>query len=257
MFAVAPPRPAAPFAPRVPPGATPVPDLGYTVRLGAPQTSAPPVTYPTNSSGHGNFGREWQTPAEPIARAKARRSFPLRPIVALVVVAVAVVGARGFLSRDSLPPGTSEFVAGRGVTYTSPVQDFSAKFPRTPVEQDQVVSSGGVSATMHLAQAQTDDYEIVAASMALPGRLPQDQTDSVLHDLLAQGAASQNAKVTSEQHVTHGPASGLEARATMSDGYSARFMVVTTADHIYLLGVHARTGTQKLYDALVRSLVIL
>ncbi len=33
-------------------------------------------------------------------------------------------------------------------------------------------------------------------------------------------------------------------------------MVVSLGDHIYVLGAHAKSGTQKLYDALVDSFVL-
>jgi len=49
---------------------------------------------------------------------------------------------------------------------------------------------------------------------------------------------------------------GIEARAKVGDGYDARFLLLISGQHIYMLGVHAKTGTGRLFDALVASLVM-
>ncbi|MFN8034433.1 MAG: hypothetical protein U0V73_00645 [Acidimicrobiia bacterium] len=194
------------------------------------------------------------TPAAPASRA---RKAPRLLVALVMVVATALAGAlaHAVLAGDgAIPSDTGEFVAGRGVPYASPDQTFTARFPRTPTVRQRSYSVGSLSATLYLAQVQTDDYEIVAASIVLPGSLRSEQVDTVLHDVLKQGARSQHATIDHEQHVTHDGVSGLEVRAEITDGYDARLMALSGNGRVYLLGVHAKVGTRRLYDALVDSL---
>ena len=78
----------------------------------------------------------------------------------------------------------------------------------------------------------------------------------MLHEILNSGAASQGDTITSEARVTRDGAEGIEVRAKVSDGYDARLMVLISGSRIYLLGVHAKHGTARLYNALVASLVM-
>jgi len=40
----------------------------------------------------------------------------------------------------------------------------------------------------------------------------------------------------------------------VADGYGARVMVLSSGNRLFMLGVHARRGTDRLYAALVASL---
>ena len=59
--------------------------------------------------------------------------------------------------------------------------------------------------------------------------------------------------------LARGPWSGAitgtsaEVRAKVSDGYGARVMVLSSGNRIFMLGVHSKHGTERLYDALVTS----
>ena len=88
------------------------------------------------------------------------------------------------------------------------------------------------------------------ASPAAPG------IDAALHDILNNSATAEGEKITSEQPITKDGVRGIEVRAKVSDGYDARFMVLVSGSHVYLLGAHAKHGTQQLFDALVASLVM-
>ena len=240
------PLPSTPFAP--PPIALPPP---------APPALAPPAPLPP-TSGRTAVAREYWTPSPPPAPTKPSRSTP-RALIAVISVASMALGwvAVGqFLHKDSIPAGTSAFVAGHGVVYSSPDHTFDARFPSTPTVEQRVISVSSASATLNLAQVQTDDYEVVAASLVLPVAVPPGQVDTVLHDILTAGAASQGDKIVSEKHVTHYGATGIEVQAKVTDGYDARLMVLISGPRVYLLGVHAKTGTGRLYDALVSSLIM-
>ena len=112
--------------------------------------------------------------------------------------------------HQSLPPGTSAFVAGHGVPYSSPDRTFDARFPSAPTVQRKVIPVASSSATINLAQVQTDDYEVVAASLVLPVPVPPDRIDTVLHDILLEGTIATDQKITSEKKVVRDGATGLE-----------------------------------------------
>lgn len=235
----------APPAAAVPPVPPPAPVFGGSV---PPPRVATPVA-----------GDYWGPPeAAPTANATAARGKP-RALMVLIAVASMAFGwfAVGyFLPGQSLPPGTSAFVAGHGVAYSSPDHTFDASFPSTPTVEQHEIPVASSSATMYLGQAQTDDYEVVAASIVLPISLPEGQADAALDDIVKYGASATNSEIVSKSRVVEDGVSGVEVRAKVSDGYSARLIVLISGRRIFLLGVHSKTGTDRLYKALVDSLVM-
>ncbi len=180
-------------------------------------------------------------------------------VLAFVVIASMALGwvAMGqFLKHDKVPADAKDFVAGHGVSFSSPDHTFDAQFPSQPTliqKQFSVVSS---MTTLNLAQAQTADYEVVVASMVVPVRIPDSEVDAAIHQILEAGATAQDARITSEKKVTVVGAPGIEVRAKINDGYDARLLVIVSGSHFYLLGVHATSGVGRLYDALIASLII-
>jgi hypothetical protein len=236
----APPAPPAPAAPPVPP---PAPVFG---------AAAPPPTLPPS------VARDYWGPPESPAGATASRKRPLalRVLIAVVSMALGWYAAGYFLHGQSLPPGTKAFVAGHGVSYSSPDHTFDASFPSAPTVERHEIPVASSSATMYLAQAETDDYEIVGASVVLPISLPAAQADAALDDIVKYGAGATDSEIVSKKRVVEDGVSGVEVRAKVADGYSAKLIVLISGRRIFLLGVHAKTGTDRLYKALVDSLVM-
>ena len=240
-----------------------LPRMSALVASGAPPPAAAPapVGAPASST---SFSRRppverdsWDAPS-PVPVKPARSNTP-RVVIAFIAIASMALGwvAVGqFFQADNLPAGTSAFVAGHGVPYSSPDHTFDAQFPSQPKLVQKQFSIASTGATLNLAQAQTDDYEVVAASMVVPVRVPDSEVDTAIHQILNAGAASQDAKILNEKHVTIEGAPGIEVRAKVKDGYDARLLVIVSGSRFYLLGVHARSATAKLFDALVSSLII-
>jgi hypothetical protein len=243
--------PAAPPPP--PPTAAPPPPVALPL---VPAPAAPP------SPGRAAVARDdfWTPPLsfDPPAATKPTRTSPrvMLALVCLVSMALGWIAFDHTMGGDPLPAGTSAFVSGQGVSYSSPDHTFDAQFPTAPTTEQRLISVSSASATLDLAQVQTDDYEIVAASMVLPGTVPADRVAAVLHDILHEGATAQGDKIESETQITSDGAPGIEVRASVSDGYEARFRVLISGTHVYLLGVHSKHATARLYDALVNSLVM-
>ncbi len=160
------------------------------------------------------------------------------------------------LNNDPLPAGTSAFVAGQGFKYSSPDHTFDARFPSAPSVSRQTIPVATSSATISLAQVQTDDYEVVAGSMVLPIPIPAADVGNALQKILEHAVAAQDAKVTGEHQITRFGVPGVEMTATVHDGYPARFMMLVSGTHVYLAGAHAKHATKRLYDALLSSLVL-
>jgi hypothetical protein len=253
--AAAPPYVAQPLPPvLVTSGAPPQPPLSVPpvlppfYREGA--SAAPPAQEP--------IGREYWTPPTPVVVPSKRAGTP-RSLIALISIVSMVLGfvaVNHVFNRNALPSGTSDFVAGRGIPYSSPDHTFDARFPMAPTVQQKPYSTPSGTVTMNLAQVQTDDYELVAASMVLPVSVSGERVDAVLHNILMEGANAQGAKIATETPITRYGATGLEVRAKVKDGYDARLVVLVSGSHVYFLGAHAKRGTVRLYDALMGSLVL-
>jgi hypothetical protein len=180
----------------------------------------------------------------------------LLAIVSIFSMAFGWIAFDHFFNSDPLPPGTSAFVAGHGVPFTSPDHTFEAQFPATPTIDPEPIRVGVASATLNLAQVQTDDYEVVAASMVLPVSIPSSQVNAAAHEILSSGAASQDAKIVSEKQIVLNGVPGTEVRAKVRDGYDARIVVLISGSRIYMLGAHAKHATSRLFDALAASMVM-
>ena len=254
--------PAAVAAPVAAPVLVPV---GAPVAMAPPVPPVPPPFTRADPPGEAAtpppppLGNEYWTPPAPMipaAPARRPRSQGRALLGCIVVVSMAFGWVAYGRTRNPLPPGTSDFVAGRGVPYSSPDHTFDAQFPMVPTVERRVIPVASTSVAINLAQAQTDDYEVVAASMVLPISVPKAQVESIVHEVLQQAAAAQDAKIERETTVDRDGASGVEVRAKVRDGYDARFLVLISGSRIYLLGTHAKRGTDRLYDALVSSLVM-
>ena len=103
---------------------------------------------------------------------------------------------------------------------------------------------------------QTDDYEIVAGSMVLPIPVPAARVDAVLHSIMNEAVVAQDAKVVNEHQITRFGVPGIEISASCKDTYPARFMMLVSSTHVYFFGVHSKHATQRLYNALVSSLIM-
>jgi len=221
---------------------------------------APPLPIPAGL-GRSPAERDYWSPARgPVATRPKNGPKGTRGVLLTLIVIVSMafgwVSVERALHGDSLPAGTNDFVAGRGVSYSSPDRTFDARFPSQPTVERKQLPVATSSATTNMAQVQTGDYEIVAASMVLPISIPSNRLDGALHDILREGVAATDGEVLSEKKVVVGGATGVEVRAKVSDGYGARVMVLSSGNRIYMLGVHAKLGTDRLYDALVSSFVM-
>jgi hypothetical protein len=191
-----------------------------------------------------------------IQPAKRRKPGRAWPALVLAMLILGYVGVRTIGSTDSIPAGTSDFVAGKGVPYTPPDGAYTVKFPSVPIEQRRTLQAGTVSVPMVLAAIEAPDYELVTGSVVMPRGVAGRDSDVVIKSVLDDVAKAQGLTITSEQHVTHGPASGIEAHVRLQDGYEGRFMFVSDGSRLYMLGAHSVHGAQRLYDALVASFVI-
>jgi hypothetical protein len=175
---------------------------------------------------------------------------------ALGVVAAVFAGGlvRGFFG-NGLPSGTSAFVGGHGVEYTAPDNSYLAHFPKQPVEDQEPVTVGSVTANVTSALVQTDDYEIGTASMQLPIAVPAEQIDGVLDGAMNGGIVQIDGKLQTKNRVTRGGYTAVEATFKASDGYSAHGLVMIHGTRMYMEFVHAKTGTDRLFKALDASFV--
>jgi hypothetical protein len=193
-------------------------------------------------------------------RAVGRRPVgPSRALLACVCVASMAFGWTAFNHRfgqDPLPSGTGPFVHGDGLVFVSPDHTFEARFPDAPTVLQRMIPVASTSATLDLAQVATDDYGVVAASIVLPTAVPDGEVHTVLHDIVRFGAVEQGAKIVSENQISQDGVPGIEANVSVPGGYNARLMVLMSGTRFYMLAVHSKHATKRLFDALVSSLIM-
>jgi hypothetical protein len=175
--------------------------------------------------------------------------------VALAVAIVLVVGAAILhLRSDPLPAGTSDYVAGKGVTYTSPDGAFQVQLPQQPQVTEQTFSLNGVNVPLYMGVVESNSYVIDVASIMSPPALGKN-VDYALKQLAAQRVKSAHGVGVQQVTTMHGAEPALEARFKV-EGHVAHMLVVATKSSAVVVLVAAKTGTDRLYKVLVDSLLI-
>jgi hypothetical protein len=241
---------AAPSAPTPPPRFAPPPPLPRATVPGladAPSAPLPQFLSP---------GREWQPlgPSTPPRRAKRSKA---RIVMLAVVLALglSIYGAVLHPGSNALPSGTSAFAKGDGVDYQSPDGSYMAQFPKTPVQSHDVEQLQGFTTTVNTASVETDDYEMATGSIALPAKPTSAQSSELLHDALNAGISKAGGTNPQETPLTRGGLPALQATFKAPDGYNAKGLVMLDGKWLFVFLVHAKTGTDKLFDALDKSFV--
>jgi hypothetical protein len=190
-------------------------------------------------------------------RTQPRRSGPRAALSVLCVVMLGLgaVAYAWHAHQGRLPAGTSEFAAGRGVLYTAPDHAYTVQFPKTPEASDQSQTFGSVTLTINMALASSDDYEMGVGKIDLPAAVPDGQVDELLEASMNAGMEAAKGDIDSKERITRDGLPAMEAHVHASDGYSARVLVVLSQQRLFMLVVHAKSGVDKLFDALNASFV--
>jgi hypothetical protein len=200
----------------------------------------------------------WRPAPAPVIHTPPAKSTPKGLLALVLVVALLLAGAGYALHARSnaLPSGTSAFVEGDGIVFSSPDGSYAAQFPEEPVVDSQPMTIESVTVSVSSATVRTDDYELAAASMTLPVSPPADEVNRLLEASLDGGAQRADADVVSRKRVTRGGLPGIDAKLKAPDGYEARALVMLSSSHLYVLFVHSKTGTDELFDAFDASFVV-
>jgi hypothetical protein len=200
----------------------------------------------------------WQQTTVPVTVAPPTKSSGPRAAAVFAIAAVLVLGGIAVYLRgqaSALPSGTSDFVAGRGVTYVPPDNAFTVQLPQDPEVSSQPVTVGSVTMSIQEALVQTDDYELGVASMSLPVPVPKSRVDATLQGALDNGVSSVDGDIASKERITRGGLPALDATFKAKDGYSAHLLVIIDSWYVYMLIVHSKAGTERLFHALDTSFV--
>ena len=197
----------------------------------------------------------WQPPPMPAAPVSSTRR-PNRLVSLLLAILVSGAVGYWFTSHhDSLPGGTSAFASGHGITYTASDNSYTAQFPEPPTVDNAPKTVGNVTMSINSALVSKDDYEMGAASIELPVKVPSERVNELLADALDGGVNRIDGTIISKQRTTRGGFPALDARFKAPDGYTAHAIVFMNSRELYVLFVHAKTGTEKLFQALNKSFV--
>jgi hypothetical protein len=257
--APAPSWPPAPPAPAAPPasGSLQAPSYGrlsIPSPIGPAPASAPAPSGPAPAPAPPAHDA-WQpyvvdTPVKTAAGHK-----PWARVALAVVVVIVVAAAIMHLRADPLPAGTSDYVAGKGVTYTSPDGAFQVLLPQQPQMQHEMLSINGVNAPLYMGIVQTNSYVIGVASIVSPVPFKRSGVDDALDEMTSQGV--KNAHGTSVRKVStmHGDQPAVDLRFK-ANGHVGHMLAVATDSSVVLMFVYAKSGTDALYKALDNSLLV-
>jgi len=249
--AAAGPPPPAPVAPTAP-APSPVWQSGApTSPLGgiAPPAPPPPPSGPPRDV--------WSAIPQPTIRVSPPRRKRIGVTIGAGIVAVlAAVLAYGAYARNQAPPDTSSYVDGHGgIDYDAPDGSYAAQFPQQPVVDTKPITVGSVQMMITTASVETDNYEMVTASIALPVAIPAAQVDKTLDDSVDAFVNGMGGKNTSTHPFRRGGLPAIEATFDARDSYAARTVIMYAGGHLDIIAVHSRTGVDKLFHALDKSFV--
>jgi hypothetical protein len=235
-------------------GSSPEPAALAVPRVWQGPSFSPPAPVPPATSQPAP--EIWRPIVSAAPTSPSVRTFPTGIVLALV--GLLILGAAGFTfisNRNSLPAGTGDFVAGNGVSFTAPDRSYTALFPAAPKVEHAPVTVGGVTTQVALASVSSDSYEMGSASFDLRIPVPVEVVDSILVGALNGGVARAGGDLVAKEQITRGGLPAIDAKFKAPDGYSARVLVVLKHSRIYVLFVHAKSGTDKLFDAFDKSFV--
>jgi hypothetical protein len=233
-FPAAPPPPVAPApAPRQfggpPPSAAPTPPAGAPVWHAAPPLTVTPA--PASSTRVGRIA-----------------------VAVVILLVIAGIGGAILQRSKSVPPGTSAFIDGHGIDYTSADRTYSAQLPQQPKVAQQAVNVGGYTGTMSLSLVQTNDYELGTASLPLPIEVPAARLNAALDDAMTQGLGTvSDGRGLHTRHFMRGGYPAAEVSFKAKDGYGAHALVMVGGNTIFLMFSHAKAGADTLFHALDKS----
>lgn len=249
----------APGAPDVHPsaGSTPRPSAGVDASYCAPARLGLPDATPAGPGAvHERVptpGSQWASPVAPTPKRSASRAIAL---LVLVAIGLGAYAGRPYLQRilDPPPDGTQGFLDGGGVAYTAPDGSFTVRLPATPVVDSvsQPVEGFG-TLTAHTAYVSGDEWEMAVASADV-GAIDPALVDAALSGGAMGFASGVGTGRISEQSTTkHDGHKALDATVDVGDDHPARVRVVYDGRRVYVLTVHSRGATGRLFDQLTSS----
>jgi len=247
-----PPRPVPLGPPATVPGLAPAPNgPSSSARPSMPLPQFPPPPLP---SARAEMWRPEPPPAAPPRRKRSKARIVIPSVV--LAITTGVVGTAMHAAKGSLPAGTSAFAKGDGVDYASPDGSYTTQFPKAPVASQDAVQVGQFSATLDSALVTTNDYEMATASIALPEAPTGSLATQLLNDALNTGVTKSGGEMQHQEQITRGGMPALHATFKAPDGYTAEAEVVLEGRWLFVLFVHAKTGTSKLYGALDKAFAV-
>ncbi|MDQ1383817.1 MAG: hypothetical protein QOG65_1196 [Actinomycetota bacterium] len=224
------------------PAPAPTPGPADAYAAGSPPPPAAETRAPGMSVG----------PTDPVRPPRATR-------LGVIALVVAIACAAGFgamhLHSDPLPAGTNAFVAGEGVTYTSPDGSFQVQLPHTPVLDTRAITLNSIPATVYTADTQADGYDVAVASIAFPDRLSSLQMQRALDAAFKERISVAGGTLERKDLTMRDKLPAVEGRFNRN-GVHAHLLIVASASALVLIAVSAKSGTDRLYKALEASLIV-
>lgn len=235
-------------------------------RLSIPAPVPVAATTPAAASGAGSppppapDTRSQWSPAVPPEMVTVASGAPRATRLGVIALVMALAFAAGFgvmhLRSDPLPAGTSAFVDGKGVTYTSTDQSFQVRLPQAPTLDTSTMTLNSMTATIFTATTEGNGYQIAVASIEFPDRLTSAQVKAALDAAFKERISIEGGKVEQKDLTMRGTLPAVEGRVDAGGGRHAHMLIVASDTALVLIAVAAKSGTDRLYKALEASLVV-
>jgi len=205
--------------------------------------------------GRGSAGRQ-----RTARKARARRVTARKVVLALLIVAVAGLGAvfgyrRLQDTHDTSPPSAlDDYMRGGGITYSFPGDATSVRLPEAPNTDISTASVGGISVAIARATVRQTTYEMDFSEYAADVLRQGDPT--TISRALEQGSNdAANAYGISIQQSDDTPFDGRPARTVHGTvkGDQADLAMVYSGGNIYAMFVHTNKGSTAVLKELEAS----
>jgi DNA-directed RNA polymerase subunit RPC12/RpoP len=210
--------------------------------------------------GRRRIGRKRVGRERTAQRARTRRLTARKVVVALLILAVAGLGAVFGYSRlhdthgNSPPSALDDYMRGGGITYSFPGDATSVRLPEAPTTDISTASVGGISVAIARATVRQTTYEVDFSEYAADV-LRQGGPNTISQALQQGSNDAANAYGMSIQQSDDTPFVGRPAHTVHGTvkGDQADLVMVYAAGNIYAMFVHTNKGSTAVLKVLEAS----
>jgi hypothetical protein len=231
----------------------------------APHSPAEPATQwgaspaPTEGIDFETMSAElgW-SPPDTSAQVRAKGRSWKRIAIGVFVVVLTVYGFNAWQKMRSAPSkDLSGYVDGDGIEYAPDGLGYSIRLPQEPDARSATQTFEDVDVATHIATVEGDNWELFVGALTLPFSIEDEVTSDVLRDAVQSDVRTQpmfaGSTVERMTETTYDGHPAIEVQLEAPDNNPVAMKYVMAGDSIYMFGVHAARGTDKVFAEMNES----